>query len=145
MLRAFLYRLYPTQDQEQTLLHTLELCRRLYNNALAERIDAYVHENRSVSYLEQKRQLPLLKQVAPLLQQVHSQVTQDCLNRLEKAFQTFFRRVEQGRQKPGFPRFKGIGRYRSFTYPQYGTAARLEVDCLHLSKIGDIRVRVHYA
>jgi putative transposase len=143
MLQAFLYRLYPTQDQEQRLLHTLELCRRLYNNALAERIDAYVHENRSVNYLEQKRQLPLLKKVAPPLLEVYSQVTQDCLNRLEKAYQNFFRRVKQGTEKPGFPRFKGIGRYRSFTYPQYGTAADLEGDCLHLSKIGDIRVRVH--
>jgi putative transposase len=62
---------------------------------------------------------------------------------LEKAYQNFFRRVKLGLEKPGFPRFKGVGRYRSFTYPCYGTAAKIEGDLLHLSKIGDIPVRLH--
>jgi len=117
MQRAFLYRLYPSQEQEQTLLDTLEVCRHLYNNGLAERIDFYQHDGRTVSYLDQQNQLPDLKKEASPLLEVYSQVLQDCLRRLDRAYQNFFRRVTQGTQKPGFPRFKSVGRYRSFAYP----------------------------
>jgi len=44
-------------------------------------------------------------------------------------------------ENPGYPRFKGRGRYDSFTYPQYGF--KLDGDRLHLSKIGDVRVVLH--
>jgi putative transposase len=143
MLLTFQYKLYPTPEQECILLDTLETCRHLYNNALAERIDAYNHEGRSMGYVEQASQLPALKKKAPALLQAHSQVVQDCLKRLQKAYDNFFRRVQEGEEEPGFPRFKGIGRYRSITYPQWGTGVSLEGSLLHLSKIGDIPVRLH--
>jgi putative transposase len=65
---------------------------------------------------------------------------QDVLRRLDKAFENFFRRVKQ-KEKAGFPRFKGKAFFNSLTYPQSGftiTASRL-----HLSKIGDIKVKLH--
>ena len=46
---------------------------------------------------------------------LHSDVLQDALRRLDKAYKAFFRRVKTG-DKPGFPRFKGEGRYRSMTF-----------------------------
>jgi putative transposase len=143
MQKGFLYRLYPTSEQECLLTQTLETLRHLYNNALAERIDAYRYEMRSIGWLEQKRQLPPLKKMAPPLSEVYSQVAQDCLQRLDKAYANFFRRVKLGLEKPGFPRFKGIGRYRSLTYPQWESGVKLEGNLLHLSKIGDIPVRLH--
>ena len=48
---------------------------------------------------------------------VHSQVLQDVLRRLDRAFAGFFRRVKAG-GAPGYPRFKDGLRYDSFTYPQ---------------------------
>jgi putative transposase len=143
MLLAFEYKLYPTPEQECVLLDTLETCRHLYNNALAERIDAYKHDGCTIGYVEQANALPSLKKIASPLLQVHSQVVQDCLRRLQKAYDNFFRRVQQGEEEPGFPRFKGMGRYRSLTYPQWGTGVSLEANTLHLSKIGDITVRLH--
>jgi putative transposase len=143
MQKAFQYRLYPTQEQEGLFLDTLETLRHLYNGALAERIDAYQHENRTIGYLEQQNRLPALKKMAEPLRNCYSQVAQDCLRRLDLAYQNFFRRVKLGLEKPGFPRFKGVGRYRSFTYPCYGSAAKIEGKLLHLSKIGDIPVRLH--
>jgi putative transposase len=142
MLIAFQYKLYPTPEQERVLLDTLETCRHLYNNALAERIDAYNHEGRTIGYGRQANQLPVLKKKAPALLQPHSQVVQDCLRRLQKAYDNFFRRVQEGEEEPGFPRFKGIGRYRSLTYPHWGRGVSLEANILHLSKIGDITVRL---
>jgi putative transposase len=67
---------------------------------------------------------------------------QDCLKRLEKAYQAFFRRVKAG-EEPGFPRFKGFGRYRSFCYPQWNGSVKLIGKVLRLSKIGDIAIRLH--
>ena len=71
--------------------------------------------------------------------EVHSQVRQDTLRRVDKTFDAFFRRCQNG-ETPGYPRFKSASRYDSFTYPQSGF--RLEGDKLHLSKIGSCRVRL---
>lgn len=40
-------------------------------------------------------------------------------NKLDKAFQAFFRRVKFG-ETPGFPRFKPATQYTSFTYRRSG-------------------------
>jgi putative transposase len=52
-------------------------------------------------------------------------VLQDVLTRLDRAFQAYFRRVQNG-EKPGYPRFKRGTRYDSFTYKQFGTGAALD-------------------
>ena len=52
----------------------------------------------------------------------------------------FFRRVQHG-EKAGYPRFKGRGRFHSFTYPQWDNGATLDHGFLVLSKIGRIAVR----
>ncbi|HEY1388834.1 MAG TPA: transposase, partial [Ktedonobacterales bacterium] len=69
---------------------------------------------------------------------------QDVLARLNKTYQAFFRRVQQG-EKPGFPCFQGRNRWHSFTYKEYGNGARLDgiLDnvFLVLSKIGRVAVR----
>jgi putative transposase len=84
--------------------------------------------------------LPELKIERPSLNQVHSQVLQNVIDRLDKAFQAFFRRCKTG-EKPGFPRFRGMHRYNSFCYPQSGFS--LEKNQLKLSKVGAIRVKMH--
>src|SRR5690349_9971811 len=90
----------------------------------------------------QHRYLPVLKEERPSLRAVHSQVLQNVSERLELAFQAFFRRLRNG-ETPGYPRFRGSGRYNSLTYPQYGNGARLDGDRLFLSKIGSIPVVLH--
>ncbi len=103
MKKAFKYRLYPTKKQEQTLFWTLSRCRELYNAALAERKEAYQRSGKSISYYEQKRDLPEIKaEIREEYQQIHSQVLQDVLLRLDKAFKAFFRRAKSG-EEPGYP------------------------------------------
>lgn len=48
----------------------------------------------------------------PELKGVHSQVLQAVHKRVDLVHQAFFRRVKNV-EKPGFPRFKGKGRYDS--------------------------------
>jgi len=77
--------------------------------------------------------------VRPEYEEIYSQVLQDVLRRVDKAFKAFFRRVKKG-QKPGYPRYKGEGSYHSFTYPQSGFSLTSD-NRVCLSKIGSIKVK----
>lgn len=141
MMKAYKFRLYPHREQEQKMLWTLTRCRELYNAALSERRDAYKYAGRSVSYYEQKRDLPDIKQaIRPEYNDIHSQVLQNVLERLDKAFKAFFRRIKNG-ETPGYPRFQGRNRYNSFCYPQGGYS--LSEKHVMLSKIGRVRIKLH--
>jgi putative transposase len=140
MPKLFRYRLKPTKSQVAILNRQLDLCRWTYNETLALRKNAWENEDRSISYFESKRMLPIWKESKPELSEVYSQVLQEAVQRVDLAFKSFFRRVKSG-EEPGYPRFKGINWYDSLTYPQSGFAFKDNV--LHLSKIGDIKVWLH--
>src|SRR5438874_7784754 len=139
-MRTYIYKLRPTTAQEAALATTLETCRHLYNRALAERKAAWEQEQRSVTFATQCAALPAQKRENPYLPAVHSQVLQNVLRRLDRAFENFFRRVRAGDGKAGFPRFKGRGWYDSFCYPQWGNGAKLMDGRLVLSKVGSVRL-----
>jgi putative transposase len=137
---TFKYKLKPTPQQEQALAFVLRRCCELYNAALQERRDAWHKCGVSITVAGQSAQLPAVKEVRPDYQSIHSQVLQDVLTRLDRAFQAFFLRVKNG-ETPGYPRFHSAARYNSFTYKQFGNGATLDNGVLVLSKIGRISVR----
>jgi len=139
MKTAYKFRMYPNRQQEAQLELTLDTCRHLYNLALADRKYSYETEGISRTYEDQAAMLVVEKKDGNFTC-VFSQVLQDVLRRLDKSFKAFFRRVKSG-ENPGYPRFKGEGWYKSFTYPQVG----FKLDCskLTLSKIGSIRIFKH--
>jgi len=134
------YRIYPSKAQMTCMNRTLGFCCELYNAALQERRDAYRLEHKSIRYADQQNHLPEIKAIREDLALVHSQVLQDVLRRLDKAFQNFFRRVKERGEKAGFPRFRSRFRYDSFTYAQSGFSLNGK---LRLSKIGDVRIKLH--
>ena len=138
--KTFKYKLNPTPDQEQALAFVVRRCRELYNAALQERRDAWQMCGVSVTSASQSAQLPAVKEVRPEYRDIHSQVLQDVLTRLDRAYQAFFRRPKAG-ETPGYPRFQGANRYTSFTYKQFGNGATLDKGCLILSKIGRLAMR----
>lgn len=140
--QAYKYRLYPTKKQEKVLFWTLARCRELYNAALSERRDTWKYEHKSITYRMQADDLPEIKDlIREEYQDIYSQVLQDVLRRLDKAFAAFFRRVKNG-ENPGYPRFQGRNRYNSFTYPQKGFLLTHDHHVC-LSKIGSINVKLH--
>lgn len=139
--KTFKYRLYPTTRQTAILDEQVTLCCELYNAALQERRDAYRIEWKSISFRAQSDQLPEIKTERPELDGIYSQVLQDVLHRVDKAFKNFFRRVKDRKGKVGFPRFRPHSRYDSLTYPQKGFVVR--DGKLRLSKIGDVRIKLH--
>jgi putative transposase len=139
--KTFKYKLKPTPQQERAMEFVVRRCCELYNAALQERRDAWHKCGVRVTLAGQSAQLPAIKAVRPEYDDIHSQVLQDVLARLDRAFQSYFRRVKNG-ETLGYPRFQGIARYNSFTYKQFGNGATLDNGFLVLSKIGRLALRL---
>ena len=142
VLKTFQYRIYPTRSQITTMNQTLETCRWVYNETLTYRKNMWEEKHENISLFDTTKLIPIWKNDHPELKQVYAQVLQNCHVRVDLAFKAFFRRVKNG-DTPGYPRFKGYNRYDSFTYPQ--TGFKIVDDKLHLSKIGDIKIKLHRA
>jgi len=97
-IRNYKFRIHPNKEQERKLLRWLETCRRIYNEALARRKEAWEQENRSVTRMEQQVWLKETKKENDFFKEVHSQVAQEVLFRVERAFDGFFRRVKNGKR-----------------------------------------------
>jgi putative transposase len=138
--KTYKYKLKPTPEQERAMAFVVRRCRELNNAALQERKAAWQTCGVSVTAAMQSAQLPAVKEVRPEYRDIHSQVLQDVLSRLDRAFQAFFRRLREA-QTPGYPRFHGRYRYHSFTYKKFGNGANLDNGFLLLSKIGRIAIR----
>ena len=145
MRKTFKYRLYPNNQQTRLLEQQLEECRWLYNHLLEERKTAWEQRQESVRLYDQQATLPALKAERTTLAGVQSQVLQNVAVRIDLAFQAFFRRCKAGEEEPGYPRFRGKGRYDSITFPQVPVGCRLEAEdkCVRIANIGRVKVILH--
>jgi putative transposase len=141
--KTYKYRIYPTKRQQRILNGWLALCCEVYNAAVDERKSAYRMAGMSLSYSQQCAELPGCKGVRPELIEINSQVLQEVVQRVNLAFEAFFRRLQEG-QKTGYPRFKSRFRYASLTFKQYGNSFSFAEDGkLVLSKIGHVKIVLH--
>jgi len=145
MRKTYQFRIYPGRKQEVVLNRTISTCRHLYNNSLADRkkqaelnrlkktFDVFPWGKPEwINYFGQKLDLTASK--TSFQKEVHSQVLQDVIKRVDRSMVNFFRGF-------GYPRFQGRDRYNSFTYPQSGF--KLEDGKLILSKIGSFKIILH--
>ncbi len=138
MRKTFRYKAVLNKETERNANEWLYLCRTLYNLALEQRISFYKQRKRSLSCFDQTRQLPEFKKAFPEFKQVGSQCLQGVLERLDRAYQHFFRRVKSGIEKPGFPRFKGKDFYNSFILKQCGW--KIEGRNLYIKNVGRFKL-----
>ena len=89
----------------------------LYNSALEERIDCYRKTGQSISFYDQCKSLTEIRADDAEYGKYSVHVMRSCLNRLDKAFKNYYKRVKEGASKVGFPRFKPRRRMRSFDCP----------------------------
>lgn len=143
MVKSLKYRLFPTKKQQRLLQNSLNECRWLYNHFLEERKDSWEKDKKNIGYFQQSQSIVALKKERPTLNSIYSQVLQNVADKVDKAFQNFFRRVKQGNDKVGYPRFKSFDRYDSLTYKQAGFGWNIEDNRLNLSKIGTIKIKIH--
>jgi putative transposase len=142
MRTTYKYRIYLTSGQRRILNQPLEECRYVWNEMLGAREYAY-EQGFTCGLYDLQAMLVGWKQSRPALKLVHSQVLQNIAVRLDLAFQAFFRRVKEGAEDPGYPRYKKWGRSRSITYPQYGNRVEIRGNDLLVSKIGPVKVVWH--
>ncbi len=138
---AYKFRLYPNKEEERKLLWTKEVCRQTYNKFL-ELYNAGEHDRAKLQAL-----LPVWKETDADLGGVHSKALQYELHRLFSNLEAL-REMKKRGLKVGKLRFKGMHRFKTITYNQSGFGLVPKNDkfgFLHLSKIGDIPIRLHRA
>jgi len=143
MRKTFKFRLFPTDGQRTKLKATLEGCRRAYNLCLEVRRNTYEQEGRTLSLYETYRMVKGWRSDDPVIGAVHTHAIQNTCERVDLAFQAFWRRCKSG-ENPGYPRFKAEDRYDSFTFKDPNRGFSLRGDrTLRLSGIGDVRIKRH--
>ena len=147
MLKGFKYRIYPTKEQEIQLAKTFGSCRFVYNQLLAKKIELYKEENKSMSKTDCNNYCNReLKKEHPWLKEVDKFALTNSIYDLDTAYQNFFRRVKQGKEKAGFPKFKSKKNHR-YSYKTNFTNNNIKVDfendLIQLPKLKWIKAKLH--
>ena len=155
ILKAFKFRLYPTEDQKAELAIQFGHARFVYNASLELRKDMFFQFGNSFRYEECAAVLTEAKQNNPdleWLKQANAQVLQQSLQDLDKAFQNFFRNHKNGTlpslgKKPrkdgmpnGYPTLRRKFDKQSIRFPQ---DFKVQGGHVYLPKVGWVRVVLH--
>ncbi len=150
---TYTYKLKLTRQQSQTYEAWLETSRRVWNFALTERKDWYKSRSCRIDacslkheyiipadaprpiFASQCKALTQARKINPDLNAAHSQMLQQVLRRLEKAF------IGMWEYDLGFPRFKKQGRMRSLLFPQLGVNP-IKGSQIKLPGVGWVKMRL---
>jgi putative transposase len=134
--KAFKFRIYPNQTQRSALAVQFGHARFVYNYYLAGRQEWYEATHTSIGYVECNRDLTELKDrpECPWLRQADSQVLQESLRNLDRAYVNFFEKRAE------YPKFKSKHGKQSIRYPQ-----RFKVNGkrIYLPKVGWVKAIFH--
>jgi putative transposase len=140
-IKTFEFKLRTNKSFVEACGRELEHSRHIYNTALAERISCYQITGASLGYVEQSRHLTQARTLPEVKSHLRA-IQQDALERLDEAFEGFFRRIKNG-EKPGFPRFKGKDRYHTFSQKyEKVRPCPIKGDKLTVPGVGTCRVRL---
>ncbi|MGY6528396.1 MAG: IS200/IS605 family element RNA-guided endonuclease TnpB [Cyanobacterium sp.] len=133
MLKAYKYRIYPTDEQKVLLAKTFGSCRWFFNFALNLTNETYKATGKGLSRNEIINKLPELKKEFEWLTEAPSQALQQVALDLSSAFLNFFEK------RAKFPNFKKKGNKQSARFPQ---GIKLEGDYLTLPKLKKVYCKV---
>ena len=132
-MRAYRFRIYPSEEQEKEMNKHLWLAKNLWNELLEFSKQMYA----DFSYFPTKSTLQLVVKSYGL----YSQTQREIANRVHNAVLRVFKLRKRG-IKCGFPRFKSIDRMKSLHYPQYGFDFPLDKK-LKVTPFGEIAIKKH--
>ena len=137
MLRAYKYRIYPTEEQEILFAKAFGCVRVVYNWALDIKSNLYKENKESISrFALQNKLRDELKQEKPWLKETNSQSLQYSLLQLDNAFKNFFKK--NGR----YPNFKSKHDRQSFHNPQH-CSVDFKRGVLNIPKAKNIKIVFH--
>jgi putative transposase len=137
-MRTYKFQLKPNKQQEQQLFTTLNNCRFMYNKLLE-----YIAETKNTDRTVTQKQVKLIRQQHPFLQESYSKVLQYECYRLFGNLCGLGNSKKRG-NKVGKLRFKGERWFKTFSYTQYGYKiinTNKHYNKLQLAKIGVINIR----
>ena len=133
--KAFEFEIQPNGAQQRRIKQFCGCARFVFNKALDGQKQAYEADNNTTfSYTKIANQLPQWKKTFTWLKDCHSQVLQQSLKDLERAYCNFFEK------RANFPRFKKKGIKERIRFPQ-GCKLEQHNSRLYLPKIGWVRYR----
>lgn len=136
MIRTFKYPLRPTVVQANQLVAAMAVCGDLYNAALQERREAWRLHRKFVTLNEQCAHLKEIRRDDPSgAGAVAHELLQTALERVDFAYRGFFRRLRNGDRRPGYPRFRRHGSYRSVSISR----PRINGAMLNVPNVGQVR------
>ncbi|SFE89680.1 IS200/IS605 family element RNA-guided endonuclease TnpB [Trichococcus pasteurii] len=134
MLKAYKFRLYPTEIQKAYFANCFGCARFVYNRMLNDKIEHYKETNQML-----KNTPAQYKNEFPFLKDVDSLALANAQQNLEKAYKNFFRD-----KSVGFPKFKSKHKSNdSYTTNNQGGNIRIEDNKIKLPKIGFVKIRQH--
>ncbi len=134
---AYKFRIYPNKEQREKLEFALETCRQAYNILLEELNEQCVIDRNMIQAI-----LPDLKICEPRFKEVYSKTLQYECYRLFSNLSAL-RELKKRKMKVGRLRFKGKGWFKTINYNQSGFSLDSENKKLNLSKIGNIKIKLH--
>ncbi|MFA5234081.1 MAG: transposase [Sulfurimonas sp.] len=142
-MKVFKFRIYPSKQQRTVLKRYLEICRKTYNKCLEYKIQKYKEDKTSVSEFDLNKKICDWRNLSEFwMQECGIAILHDVSRRVDKAFKSFFRRVKQKDGKVGFPRFKGVDRYDSFTTPRF--VCKFKENKIRLTNdLGWVKIKQH--
>lgn len=140
MRKSFKYKAVCNKQTHVNAMKWLTLCCHLYNCALEHRRMMF-RDHAHVSVFDQMNELPEIKKAFSEFKQIDAQALQDVVQRLDKAFKAFFRRIKKHNGKAGYPRFKNAQSYNSFTLKQ--TSWQIDGKYLYIRNVGILKLRLH--
>jgi Transposase and inactivated derivatives len=142
MILTYRFKLAPTRAQYAALDRIRELQRQLYNACLQERCDAWSKSRISVTKIDQNKSLTQIRSFDEAYASIPVAMSRWSIARVDDAFKGFFSRVKRG-DKPGFPRFKGRSRWRSFGFSEWDGIRLKDGKLLFRGLVGGLNIRLH--
>lgn len=141
-MRTFEFRLYPTADQQVTLLRHLDICRQLYNHIL-ELLNTSRNNGEKHDWNWTSAMIPQWKRGDfPQFKDVYSKVAQMTNDTLWDNIKSLSALKKKG-FRVGKLRFKGQGWYNTLNYNQSGFKIDYDHKKIEFSKIGIINAKIH--
>ncbi len=131
-------RLYPSDEQEKTLLQWETHTRWLWNHLLELNVKRYESEKKFIFHHEMQSLLPLLKKENAWLKDCSSYALQYITRDLDRALRRSFKGQKN---RAGFPKWKRKGRSSFGFYSPYANFEEDGSPFIHLPKLGLVRYR----
>lgn len=136
MLKAYKYRIFPTDAQKKELNYFFGGCRFVYNLGLETKIEAWISANKSYTCIDLANQMKDLKDTeATWLNNCPAQTLQMSLRNLDNAYTKFFK-------GGGFPKFKNKYSKQSIQFPQ-GIKVNFKNSTIFIPKLKKVNILFH--